>query len=1051
MTIDLESLDANPNVPAPGHVKFFPRNSALFFMDSTGSVFSMAGGLARVVVDDIKNPSAELNLISGAAAGDMIIAIQITIGGDDIYTIYAWDATPNGGSNPPFSVDGLSGGIWVAVTGRFQNQSIESVTNQNFIRFFFDEIGDLKSPTTYHGSIAHLHAVGDPVNHGTLNYAHADNWRMLKDHNDDDEVVLTPAAIVDINFGKLGATANVYQSLTLDQNTALTETNAMGGVRRVLRIKSGTPGQTLAFPSNWEVFGNYNTNGTTNLIVVDCVSPSVKELRDGGTPPAAAYIAFIVQDVVGDVVGPATATDEAVVRYDQATGKLTQNSLVLINDAGDISTPGLIDGRDVSVDGGVLDGHVADTVNPHATGIANLGAGTLTELNATLIGSTLLADTRNLTAGAGLVGGGNLSTDRTFDVVANADGSLVITANDVGVGVLANDTQHGVRGGGSQHADVVPSGAAGFISGLSQAKLDGLGGHGTLTGLGADDHTQYTLADGTRPFSGVISGITPTLGSHLTTRDYVDNAVQGIEWQDSIFDRDLASAPGGPAVADRYIVAAGASGVWAGHDDDIATWSGTAWIFTTPTLGMIVGVDDEVRTVRWNGSAWVFFGTTVDHGNLSGLGDDDHPQYHDGSLAYTGALNMGGNAISNVGLVDGRNVSVDGGVLDAHVASTSNPHSTDLGNLGTGDLAELNALVTDATLIADTRTITAGTGLTGGGTLEADRTINVGAHADGSIALAADTVQVGVLATDAQHGARGGGTQHLVVVSAGNAGFMSGAQSTDHDTLTDGPASNADALHGHVPTASSLYSYNFLTATDATDPGSGNFKFNNGTVSSVSAIYFDDLAASALSLSAPLFGSLVVGTEITFEQVNDHSKSVIFEITSITDNGGWWTLGVTYRDDVGSLFTAAAECSFSLHSGTKVKGYYQNIGYSSFDENYRVRSIASNSSANISFAIPDDFVSVISLSIRGYTDGTVIDQNIDFSSTYAGLGESKTEHTETDTTTTHSYTAGVFTDTDLLPVFSNISAGDTCGLLWDNKGIGSTKHVLRVIMAYNAG
>jgi len=81
---------------------------------------------------------------------------------------------------------------------------------------------------------------------------------------------------------------------------------------------------------------------------------------------------------------------------------------------------------------------------------------------------------RTLTAGAGLTGGGDLSIDRTFDVGANADGSITVNANDVQVGVLATDVQHGVRGGGTQHAVAVASGAAGFLSGADKAKLDGI-------------------------------------------------------------------------------------------------------------------------------------------------------------------------------------------------------------------------------------------------------------------------------------------------------------------------------------------------------------------------------------------------------------------------------------------------------------------------------------------------------------------------------------------------------------------------------------------------
>ena len=81
---------------------------------------------------------------------------------------------------------------------------------------------------------------------------------------------------------------------------------------------------------------------------------------------------------------------------------------------------------------------------------------------------------RTITAGAGLTGGGDLSANRTLDVVANADASIVVNANDIQVGVLATDAQHGVRGGGTQHAVAVSGGAAGFLSGADKAKLDGL-------------------------------------------------------------------------------------------------------------------------------------------------------------------------------------------------------------------------------------------------------------------------------------------------------------------------------------------------------------------------------------------------------------------------------------------------------------------------------------------------------------------------------------------------------------------------------------------------
>jgi len=56
-----------------------------------------------------------------------------------------------------------------------------------------------------------------------------------------------------------------------------------------------------------------------------------------------------------------------------------------------ITVSGTVDGRDVSVDGAALDSHVANTANPHSTTIANLGSGTLAQLN-TAISDTDAAD-----------------------------------------------------------------------------------------------------------------------------------------------------------------------------------------------------------------------------------------------------------------------------------------------------------------------------------------------------------------------------------------------------------------------------------------------------------------------------------------------------------------------------------------------------------------------------------------------------------------------------------------------------------------------------------
>lgn len=103
-------------------------------------------------------------------------------------------------------------------------------------------------------------------------------------------------------------------------------------------------------------------------------------------------------------------------------------------------------------------------------------------------------------------------------------------------------------------------------------------------------------------------------------------------------------------------------------------------------------------------------GGITDHSLLNGLANDDHLQYLlvDGTRAMTGALDMGTNNITNVGTVDGRDISTDGSTLDSHVGSSSNPHSTSIANIGSGTIAQLNSAISDATLddSSDSRTPT---------------------------------------------------------------------------------------------------------------------------------------------------------------------------------------------------------------------------------------------------------------------------------------------------------------------------------------------------------
>lgn len=130
------------------------------------------------------------------------------------------------------------------------------------------------------------------------------------------------------------------------------------------------------------------------------------------------------------------------------------------------------------------------------------------------------------------------------------------------------------------------------------------------------------------------------------------------------------AVPPTEVLGDRYILDFTAGGVNAAWDGalvgDIVEFNGTTWDATSPLEGWIAYLDAQNKDALYVNDGtptWEIRPTIpTDHADLTGIGTNTHAQ------------------------------------IDTHVADTTNPHATDLGSLGTGSLAELNATVTDATL-----------------------------------------------------------------------------------------------------------------------------------------------------------------------------------------------------------------------------------------------------------------------------------------------------------------------------------------------------------------
>lgn len=72
----------------------------------------------------------------------------------------------------------------------------------------------------------------------------------------------------------------------------------------------------------------------------------------------------------------------------------------------------------------------------------------------------------------------------------------------------------------------------------------------------------------------------------------------------SVISMDLATPPIG-ADGDAYIIGAGATGVWAGRDRELAYWVNDGWNFAAPKPGWRVWVQDLNAEAIYAGGAWI--------------------------------------------------------------------------------------------------------------------------------------------------------------------------------------------------------------------------------------------------------------------------------------------------------------------------------------------------------------------------------------------------------------------------------------------------------------
>jgi hypothetical protein len=148
--------------------------------------------------------------------------------------------------------------------------------------------------------------------------------------------------------GQTGAVSLTTTNINEGTNLYYTDTRARASVSAGTGITydsatgvvtNAAPDQTVALTGGTGI----STSGTYPSFTITNSAPDQTVALTAGTgiSTSGTYPNFTITNTSpslgGDVVGPSSATDNAVARYDTTTGKLIQNSLVLIGDTGNVT------------------------------------------------------------------------------------------------------------------------------------------------------------------------------------------------------------------------------------------------------------------------------------------------------------------------------------------------------------------------------------------------------------------------------------------------------------------------------------------------------------------------------------------------------------------------------------------------------------------------------------------------------------------------------------------------------------------------------------------
>lgn len=319
---------------------------------------------------------------------------------------------------------------------------------------------------------------------------------------------------------------------------------------------SGTATNLTGLPLSTGVTGTLPVaNGGTGTATPSIVAGT--NISVSGTWPNQTVNA--TGSAAGDVVGPGSSTDNAVARFDSTTGKIIQNSGVVINDSGEV-TVGVWKGTEIGLPyggtgassasqarGNILPSYAGNAgkvlaVNTGATDVEYISAGgTGTVTSVAVSGGT----TGLTTSGGPISAAGTITLGGTLAVASGGTGtatpSLVQGTNVTITGSWPNQTINATAGGSGTVTSV---GGTGTVNGITLTGTVTTSGNLTLGGT--LDLSAPPAIGGTTP--AAITGTTIT----ATTLVVNDNTTLGSSNTDTVTFNGRVNSDLDPATDNAY-------------------------------------------------------------------------------------------------------------------------------------------------------------------------------------------------------------------------------------------------------------------------------------------------------------------------------------------------------------------------------------------------------------------------------------------------------------------------------------------------------------------